>query len=204
MDFFIVEPDLSKQAPFAESEHSTPDFKVGQPERCPICNGAVSMLELIPPIEVSLTSVFISDFVYGEISPFIVSENFKTAYEKAGLNGITLFKEVKIINVKGTKKPIEAKYYLPHVKRSEARIDENKSMFKRSGEINCNECKRGSIIESFEGLILVPRTWTGEDIFYAKWLSGTVFLSSAFIRFIENSKLSNARYVEASQYKSRF
>lgn len=204
MEFYIVDKNLNKESNFAESEHLTNEFKVGEPERCPVCHGAVSMLELLSPIEVKLTNKFLSDFIYGEITPFIVSESFKNAYLKSGLVGIRRFKEVHILKVKSVKTKVNLSYFLPEIVRSEARIDEVSSLFNRTGKIKCEECKRGTIIESFERLRFLPDTWSGEDIFYAKWLSGAVFVSRKFIEFIHTNKFSNVQSTNALDYSSQF
>lgn len=204
MAFFVINKDLNRVSAFAESEHLTNDFAVGEPERCPVCSGAVSMLELLPPIEVKLTNKFLSDFIYGEISPFIVSENFRNAYLKSNLTGIKGFKEIHVLKIKSTKEKVNLRFFLPEIVRSEARIDEVSSRFQRTGEIKCHECKRGTIIESFDRLCLLPNSWSGEDIFYAKWLSGVVFVCDRFMEFIEANKFSNVQSINALGYASQF
>lgn len=162
------------------------------------------MLELLSPIEVKLTNKFLSDFIYGEVAPFIVSENFKYAYLRSGLIGIKGFRDVHILKIRLVKEKVNLKYFLPEIVRSRARIDEVSSVFRRTGEVICIECKRGTIIESFERLCILPGTWSGEDIFYAKWLSGTVFVSKKFIEFVQANKFSNVHSISALNYSSQF
>lgn len=204
MDFYILTKCVHKESRFAESEHLDGNFEVGEPERCPVCNGAVSILELLPPIQVKLTNTSISDFIFGEITPFLVSDNMRIAYLQSGLTGITSFREVHVLKTRSRKEKVPLKYFLPIIKRSEARIDEAASLLQRIGEVKCAECKKGTIIKSFERLCLLPNTWSGEDIFYAKWLSGSVFASKRFIDFIKQHKLSNPQYVSAVEYASEF
>jgi hypothetical protein len=202
--FYILGRDITIPAKFAQSEHSSDNFKVGDADRCPVCNGAVSMLKLRAPIEIKFSNSFLGDFVYGEISPFIVSEDVLNAFAKTRLIGIEEFIPVVIANGKLKGKQVHTGYYLPQIARSEARIDEVGSQMVRSGKPICFECRRGTIIDSFERLVLQPNTWSGEDIFYAKWLSGEVFISQAFVEFLKANKFTNAIYTDSRQYRSQF
>lgn len=202
--FFILDKNRFDEGKYAYSKHASSDFRVGDYEKCPVCGGAVSMCEQLPPIIVNLSSGFLGDFIYGEIYPFIVSHNFKVLFETSSLVGIDNFVEVEINKINRRKNETNLKYYVPKIARSNARIDEEKSGITRSGTPKCLECKRGTIVDSIKGLNLIESTWTSEDIFHTRWLSAVVFTSERFVDFINDNKLTNAGYVSLEAYESRF
>jgi hypothetical protein len=113
MNFYVVDKSFIKKKGFAESEYLEDDFKVGLPQRCPVCKGPVSMLELLPPIEVLLRRGFLADFLFGEIHPFILSHNVKEAVEENGLTGFSKFIQVEIFETLRPRKKSTLRYYLP-------------------------------------------------------------------------------------------
>ncbi len=204
MGYYIFDNRRFEEERFAYSEFSTSDFAVGNAEKCPVCGGFVSMLELVPPIEIILSNGFLADFIFGEITPFIVSQKFKEVYLKDEIKGVKEFLPVSVKRIRGQKEKVNVKYFIPLIHRSDARIDEENSHLNRSGSVKCFECKKGTIIQSIDGLRLIPGTWSGEDIFYAKWLASTVFVNDKFVNFVRTNGFTNGSFTKASEYKSRF
>lgn len=205
MKFYVINNHLFEDTEFAYGEEFNDDFNTGDAERCDKCGAALTSLKWLPPYEVKLSNPVFGDFVFGTIEPFLVSEHFKNEYEKSNLKGIQNFAPVTIKEVNNNRtKEQPPNYFLVNIRLSETLIDEEKSNLKREGKTQCPECRMGGIIKGFKGLYLLESSWNGEDIFYAKGLPGTIFVSERFKNFVEDRNISNIELIEAEKATPQF
>jgi hypothetical protein len=56
--------------------------------------------------------------------------------------------------------------------------------------VNCEECNLDGLIKRFRRVVLVPDTWSGEDVFFARGLPGTIITSQKFYDVFVRLELS--------------
>jgi len=107
---------------------------------CPHCGVSLGPDFWLEPRKVILTRSKYGDFVGG--NEFLVSERFKEAYEKSGLNGIKQFYPVEVIKVLSLRgdPPTPPKYYLPIIVYSFARVNFRKSVIVGRRDRYCSLC----------------------------------------------------------------
>jgi hypothetical protein len=203
MEFYVIENKrfISR---YAYAEEVEP-IKYGDPDYCNVCGKPLNIKKWLPPYKVVLEKPVFGDFIYGSFSEMLVSERFMNEYKMSGLKGIISFHPVEIVKVKNKKNthPTPPQYFKIQIIRSETAIDEKASGFKRefSGEdIYCKFCQNGGIIKSFKGIFIKESSWTGEDVFYAKGLSGTIFATQYFADFLMKYGFSNIELIKSKQY----
>jgi hypothetical protein len=106
---------------------------------------------------------------------------------EADLVGFERLDPVKVVRVKrrkrGTGDPPD--YWLASIQRSRAMLDDTASGLVREEAPLCEECRVGGVIKQVDRVILRPGTWSGEDVFFARGLQGTVLVSERFKRLTE-------------------
>lgn len=191
-DFTSSEPDLTGEAP-----------------RCNVCGGYVGSLPWLPPHYAELevwTNVY-GDIAFGPGQEILISKRFLDLYKICGLTGLSGFDEVNITKVirRGSSKLKKdtPQYYCVSITRSRALIDTEASEMVHEEPWTCPECKSG-LIKKAQRIILEPNTWSGEDIFFARGLPGTIIVSQRFKDFFDKYKINNGMLVAAEQYSFDF
>ncbi|MDF2984708.1 MAG: hypothetical protein K0R50_218 [Eubacterium sp.] len=200
MDFYVINNNRFNDSKYAFGESI--DQKTGDFEICEVCKSPISMRRWLPPFNVKLSKPSYGDFVFGTFTTFLVSEVFKQKYESADLKGILAFEPIDVVKVKRVKllSPTPPQFYNVVVTRSKTRIDEVKSMFVRDGDVECDTCRTGGAISSFQGVYLLQETWDRYDIFFPTGLPGTIVISQRFYDFVKENKFTNIDFVPAEQY----
>lgn len=161
------------------------------------------MLPLLPPIKVELETWgrHFGDLAFGGAHDMLVSERFKNEFLKAGLTGFAAFEPAQIVKVAEPKKPKEQppKYFLVNSARGRAAVDRLASGIDGGNLRGCDECRVGDI-KRLRRLVLEPGTWSGEDVFRARGLPGTIITSERFKKFCDQHAFSNCVLIDADRF----
>jgi hypothetical protein len=203
MTFYVL---AHREAPVAEA---TTDFlqvepvRLGEAPRCRVCGGFVGMKPDLPPVRVNIETwgTRYGDLVFGPGDQILVSDHFRKEYHAHGLTGLSDFNPVEVTRVRNHKKIQDRcpQYYLASVTRSRAAINVKASGLVHKEPPTCPECK-GGLIKRTARVVLEEGTWSGEDIFFARGLPGTIIVSEKFRRMCIEAELQNCPLVEASLF----
>ena len=165
------------------------------------------MLPLLPPIRLELKAWGSrwGDAGFGPGGQLLVSNRLRDLFVEAGLVGFTRFDLVEIVKARGRKtkvgRPLD--YLLASIQHSRSRIDDLASGLVRDEPPTCEEC-RSTGIRRADRIVLEANTWSGEDVFYARGLPGTILVSERFKRLCEDHDLANCCLVAAEDYHFDF
>jgi DNA-directed RNA polymerase subunit RPC12/RpoP len=175
----------------------------GEAIRCPVCGRNVASLPLLPPIRVELEVLGdgFGDIAFG-VANLLVSDRFYHLFETHGLTGLSDIHPVEIVEIDSRRniRYSPPKYYLCRIQRSRAAINRERSGFQTDRPVQCEECRSSGIIKRALRIELEENTWSGEDIFTARGLPGTILTSERFKRFCDGNKFSNCELVPAEDY----
>ena len=171
--------------------------------RCPKCGAWIGGSFWLEPRKVSLSRPKYGDFVCGV--KFLVSENFKAAYENSSLNGIKQFIPVEVSKVRHLRKnpPKPPRYFALELVYSFARLNTKKSII--IGQYDdrycplCNPLSRTK--DKIDGLYIDDSNWGGEDIFHLHEMGGQIFASQKFVDFCLEHQFTNFFYVDTRECK---
>ncbi len=204
MRFYVVD-ELQREMRYdTEFAYLEPD-KTGDAPRCPVCGGYAGSLTSLPPynIELELWDTDCGDLAFGAGDHILISERFKILWEEHGLTGLDGFAPVSIEKViKHVRfEAFPPEYYLTSVVQSEAVIDQIQSGFEwESGEEpKCDHCRLGGI-KRWKRIVLEPNTWSGENIFRPRGLSGTIMVDQRVKEFVDQFKITNCCLIPAEEY----
>jgi hypothetical protein len=176
----------------------------GEAPRCPVCGGYVGMIPVMPPIsaELGLWGRSYGDFAFGPILEFLVSERFKDAFLGAGLSGLPTFAPVRVVKTafrRGRVKDPAPNYFLVLPIRSPAAIDIRASGMEHDRRVTCQTCRLG-LLRRYQRIVVEDGTWSGEDIFFARGLPGTILTSERFKTLCDRHAFTNCELIEAEHY----
>ncbi len=206
MNFYVLERHSEKILPSSTEYSTISEPNLGKAMKCLSCGRFISLLPWLPPYRVELT---LRGNVYGDLAigvgdEFLVSERFKCLYHEQGLTGLEEFGPVEIIKVKRmTKKAPKTPpppYYMVRVVYSRTKFDIENSGMEGDGPIRCPECLDIGHIKRTPRLIIDPASWTGEDLFRARGLTGTINASERFKTFCDTFKITNAILIPGEEY----
>jgi hypothetical protein len=177
----------------------------GEAPRCTVCGKYVGMRPLLPPVRVELEGwgEFWGDVAFGPADQVLVSDRLKNAVADAGLNGFAHIDPLVVAKVKRRRPSISGsppEYWLATVARSGAMLDGSASGLERDDGAVCPECGLGGVIKRLRRVVLRPGTWTGEDVFFARGLPGTILVSERFKSLCEPAGIANCVLVEAETF----
>jgi len=182
------------------------DQVIGDCEKCPLCNGPISMLRWMEPRKMRLSNSKYPDRLTAWLSePMVVSERVKDAYEQEGLTGIREFIPVEVVKVSRMTKnsPKTPKYFSAEIDRTTyVRIDVTKSVIiGQKYDWSCELCNpRGATCDKIVKLSLNALEWKGEDVF--KVFSVGVVVSQRFYDFVEKHNFTNFNLVSVEDYQT--
>ncbi|MGQ9855056.1 MAG: imm11 family protein [Candidatus Oleimicrobiaceae bacterium] len=133
---------------------------------------------------------------------FLVSERFREIYERHGLTGLRGFDPVRIVKLKRRRRITEqpSPYYRVMAVRSQTVVDQEASGIEWSNDWPiCPVCREGRFLKRWKRLVIETATWTGEDIFYARGVPGTIFVSERFKDVCETTGVRNAAFIPAEE-----
>ena len=85
--------------------------------------------------------------------------------------------------------------------RSRAVIDRKLSELILDEPWSCKECRLGGIIKRINKIVIEKNTWSGEDLFFARGLPGTIITTERFKDFFFDAGIRNGELIEATQYQ---
>src|SRR5207248_11182380 len=141
----------------------------------------IGSLPVLPPrrVELGLWGRHFGDFAFHAGTDVLVSERFRDAFLRSGLTGFSGFEPAEIVKVVARlgkiPKPLPS-YFVAVPGRSRAVIDDRASGLDYQKRWTCDECRIGSMMR-LRRLVLEPGTWSGEDVFIARGLPGSIIMS---------------------------
>jgi hypothetical protein len=207
MNFFVLQharPGSPEDRRWGMRTHNEEGFRTGEAPECPKCKGALASLSWLAPHRVELETF---GKEYAEVvdcgNDLIVSDRFVMLYRAAKFKGLESFEPIQIIKVvhrRGKCKQSLPAYWKASVVLSETVIDQQASGFEWDGGPICSACRQGHLIKRWKRLIIDSQTWTGEDIFFARGLSGTIFTSARFKELCEANDITGILLIPAEEY----
>jgi hypothetical protein len=135
-----------------------------------------------------------------------VCDRFRVAWLSSGLTGLSGFGPAEVVKVTARRgkipKPMP-NYFVATPGRSRAAVDDNASGIEYERPWICEECRSGSKLR-VRRLVLEPNTWSGEDVFIARGLPGTIITSERFKEFCDRHAFSNCLLIEADRFHVDF
>ena len=183
-------------------------MRVGEAPTCPVCGAAIGGLPVLPPrrVELRLWGRHFSDLAFGVSTDVLVSARFRDAFLRSGLTGFSGFAPVEITKVvarlRKNPKPLPS-YFAAVPGRSRAAVDDRASGLDYEERWTCDECRNG-LMERMRRLVLEPGTWSGEDVFIARGLYGTIITSERFKQFCDREAFTNCVLIAAAHYHFDF
>lgn len=178
--------------------------RTGEAPRCPVCGKYLGMSPLLPPVCVELEAwgADFGDIAFGPSDELLLSDRFWGLYQASGLVGLFDVGSVKVTSVKSHQKLSGAAsgYHCCRVGRSKAALDDAKSGLEREEPWACEECRLGGIVKRARRVVLEPSSWSGEDIFFARGLPGTILVSEKFEKFFRGNRITNGVLVPAEKF----
>lgn len=176
--------------------------------RCGVCGGIIGLLPWLPPYRATLE---VWGKEYGDIAfgmgGLLISKRLQDLFRKEGLSGFEGFHEVeiaKVIRRGGSKlRTPPPPYYYVAIASSRAAVDVAASGLVLKEPYTCNECRSAFVIRTAR-IVIEQGTWSGEDIFYARGLSGTILMSERCKAFFERNHINNGVLVDAAEYSFDF
>jgi hypothetical protein len=204
--FYVLKDPKSNETEYVTDFLKDDSCERGDPvERCSACNRTLGPKIWIPPFraEIELWGKGFGDIAFGAGNNLLVSENFKSAFLKSNLRGISEFAPVEIVKISHRKKKNPPPYYCINIKHSKTAIDYKASGFEYDNPPTCNECRYGGI-KRIKRVIIENGTWSGEDIFIGRGLPGTYIVSDKFYRMCKEFEIKNALCIPVEQYSFDF
>lgn len=180
---------------------------LGEAPRCERCGKFRGLMRWLPPYEVDIETW---GQEFGDIATLgrelVLSERLKLLCESIPVIGLTDFEEAQVISVR-THKKIRSeipRYFRTEVLTSSAIVDQKASGFEWEDErAVCEVCLFGPL-KRYQSVILIPGTWKGEHIFYAKGSPVNILVSEEFQRICQIHGMRNAFFITAETYSYDF
>ena len=205
MSFYVLESPRDVQGGAVTDYLPTKPVHDGEAPKCPCCGDHVGMIPWLPPHRAVLEvwGRQFGDIAFGPGDELLVSEHFAVLYETNGLTGLSSFNEVCIARVKrrgrARVRGQPPKYYCVSVVRSRVAVDGKASGLVLEEPWTCEECRGGFLVRATR-VVLEEHSWSGEDIFFARGLPGTILVSQRFKEFFERNQINNGMLIPASEY----
>jgi len=176
----------------------------GEAVRCPVCGNFIGMLPLLSPVRVELETwgTQFADIGFGPGDEILVSERFWNFYRTAGLKGLVDVGSAEIVKLTahGKMRQPMPHYLCCRAGRSRAAIDVVASGLERDKSQACDDCRQAGITKRLKQLVLESDSWSGEDIFFARGLPGTILVSQRFQELFEIHQFCNCSPTPAEQF----
>lgn len=208
MKFFVLDRHPKPDQVLGVTDFHLRNPVRGEAPRCPVCGGYTGGLPLLQPVRVDLEvwGTQFGEFAFGPGDQLLVTEHLWALFRGSDLTGLLDVGPAEVIGVKAHKKlglPLPC-YRCCRVARSRAAIDEAKSGLEREPAQRCEACRLGGIIKRAKRIVLEPDSWSGEDIFFARGLPGTILASEKFQDFCVKNHVSNCVLIPAEKYSFDF
>jgi hypothetical protein len=159
------------------------------------------MLPWLPPYRAELQAYgkALGDIAFGPGGDLLVSDRFRTAWEAANLRGLE-FAPLERLRVRparlGKKTPT---YFYASPELHGTQVDVDRSLIERDQPITCNKCKSGGA-QTVRGFVIDESSWTGEDMFRAWGLSGSIIVTDRVRQLRDDYGLTNINLTPVEEY----
>jgi hypothetical protein len=198
MQFYELEEFPRGEADTCYQEEA--GYNQGDAASCPICGATTSLLTWLPPYRAILTlhGNQFGDLTFSGSDDFLVSHKFREVYDRNGLTGLSGFDPVEVLRVKTPKRrlPDRPLYFRVTANYGQTALDLKASGFEWHEPPKCTYCREATKIR-WQRLIVEEGTWSGEDAFRPRGLSGTVMVSQRFKDACEQNGITNAFFTLA-------
>jgi len=176
-------------------------YNQGDAASCLACGSATSLLTWLPPyrVELKLYGKEFGDLVFIPAgNDFLISQKFRKVYDSNRLTGLSGFDAVEVLNVKTRRKRIlpPPNYFRVSANYGQTALDLKASGFEWHEPPKCDHCRSATKIR-WQRLIVEEGTWSGEDAFRPRGLSGTVMVTQRFKDACEQNGITNAFFTPA-------
>jgi hypothetical protein len=174
----------------------------GDAPHCSDCGIALGSLTWLPPYRAKIEATVgkLGDWARGPGNSRLVSERFRHAWEERKLIGIEAFTPLERIRVRPARlgKPSPVFY---HIQPSifTATIDFARSTFK-PGRPRCDTCRSLYGYKSVNGFRIDEATWTGEDMFRPRGVTGMVIVTERVKQLRDDYDLKNVELTPTEEY----
>jgi len=179
----------------------------GEAPRCPLCGDLIGLLPWLPPYraELEFWTKLAGDIAFGPGDELLVSQHFVELYKNSDLTGLSGFYPVEIVKTifRGGKVKHIPNYYCVRITTSRAVVNHKASGLELEEPWTCKECRTG-LIKRTKRVVLEEGSWSGEDIFCPRGLSGTIITSQNFKDFFVQNNINSGLLIEADKYSFDF
>lgn len=198
MSYFVLINSRFRDTSFAYGEERQIDYNTGSSQFCSECGNPISMLEWLPPFDVTVSKKTLGDFIFGTYVGLIISERVKDLFSESDLRGMFRFRSVDLY-FRG--KQLIERYYYPEIKIINAFVDSTRIVLEDG--MTCSKCQKGNtILKKIDGINFENPDQITEDIFFTTAIGqSTIIISEKFKDFIKRNEFTNASFIQASDYK---
>ena len=191
MKFFVLH--VKAGAPYETRYSELKPIVEGRAPTCPICGEYVGMIPTLPPYGAEITAFDKQpgDIAFGPANNLLVSEKFRQSWDGKRLRGLD-FHPIERLRVRPArlgKKPLTYFHVAPRYFGTH--IDLERSTFEHEDPISCSQCHYGGLLKSIRGMQIDEVSWTGEDMFFAWGLCGTVIVTDRVRQLRDEFGLTN-------------
>lgn len=202
--FVLVKRPMAPDTAFETRYLAVGEARLGEAPRCPTCDAALGPRRWLPPYRVELEAwgLGFGDIAFGPSMDLLVSERFVQVWTTARLVGLNGFDPVEVLKVRKHGRVLDQPPTYLHVDvvRSETTVDTAASGVVRDERPICPDCRLGGIISEVHGVALEASIEPAEDIFVARGLPGTIFVSQRCHDLFSSASLRNVLLIPASEY----
>jgi len=204
MKFFVLDNPTHAETSALTDFRYTDDAREGDAPRCPLCGKFIGLIPTLPPVRVELETwdKIIGDIAFGPGDQMLFSERVVELFSRLNLSGLTEVLPAEVVKVKSHKKlnTVLPVYYCCQVARSRAVIDDIGSEIIRLRPWTCLECRTGGPFVRLKKVVLEDGSWSGEDLFVPRGLTGRILASEKFKNACEREKISNCLLIPADEF----
>lgn len=190
-------------APFETDAEKLEPIHRGDAAKCPQCGNFVGMLPWLPPYRVALKAFgkTLGDVAFATGDDLVVSQRFRDAWIAAGLKGVTEFSPFERIRIRPARlgrghSPV---YYHVAPQLWNTRVDPTRSLIEYDNRYLCEKCGSPNV-ESVRGFAIDESSWSGEDIFYAWGMPGSIVVTDRVRKLRDDYGLTNVNLTPVEEY----
>jgi hypothetical protein len=199
VQFYVLE--LKVGSPYETWHRSMEPVHLGDSLHCPECGINFTSLRWLPPYRAMIKAYGpeLGDVAFSGMS-ILVSHRFRLAWEGAHLRGIDEFTPLERVRVRPARLGKGAvSYYHVEVRHFGTRIDLQRSLIEYDKPITCDKCLSAGA-DTVRGFAIDERSWTGEDIFVAWGMPGSIIVTDRVRQLRDEYDLKNVNLTPVEEY----
>ena len=204
MRFYVLGDRRTDEWTYEASAGRMNPTTVGDAPECAACHGLVGMLPWLAPyhVEIIVHGSKLGDLIKGSGMSLLVSDGFRKAWENEGLQGITEFSPLTRLRIRPARLGRQPHTYF-HItpQHFKTRVDLARSLMEFERPITCYVCIN-SAAESIRGFTIDESSWSGEDLFIAWGIFGSVIVTDRVRQMRDKYGLTNMNMTPVEEYLS--